>query len=384
MRVKEEVPDPNIFLRKPGDDHYTIRYDLPPSAIGKRRQKMEACPAWMGIKEVRAKLRAIEQAIYEGRYGDSENMTVSAYLDKWLRESCLNRLEPGTYASHKNYIDAYINPALGTRKLEKLRPLDIQAFYNQLRESGRRKSQGGLSAKTIKNIHGVLHSALAQATKWQILSRNPTDNVDLPRYYRVEAKATDAEGLGKLLDAIWESPWKIPILISLATGIRRGEVLALRWEDYDAERGTLLIRHAVKLVNGKVMEGDTKNHKIHAVLLPKSAKEELDAYRVERGNPKEGLIYPSYDGKVVNPRKLTDYFSGLAKTLDLGITLHGLRHTQVTLLIQEGVDLKTVSAIVDHATVAFTADRYGHVTPLMRQKAAGVFDEIIKNNKPKS
>lgn len=120
------------------------------------------------------------------------------------------------------------------------------------------------------------------------------------------------------------------------------------------------------------------------MLLPESAKMELDNYRKNLGRPTSGLIYPSSSGKAVNPRKLTDYFSGLAKNLELGITLHGLRHTQVTLLIQEGVDLKTVSKRVAHATVSFTADRYGHVTPTMQQKAAGVFDEIIKRGRPQS
>src|SRR5262249_1889634 len=151
-----------------------------------------------------------------------------------------------TFQEYEGYVRGQITPALGHHPLAKLQPLHIQGFYSQALQNGRKRGGGGLSAQTVLHLHRILHRALEQAVKWQLLARNPCDAVEPPRPERKEMKVLDATLTLRLLDAARGGRLHMPILLAVTTGMRRGEVLALRWEDVDLQAGTLSVRQSLE------------------------------------------------------------------------------------------------------------------------------------------
>lgn len=290
----------------------------------------------------------------------TDGQRLGEYLEEWLTHT-RGRLEPSTFAIYGMLVRAHLIPALGHYPLNRLAPLDIQRFYATLQEVGSNHNSASkpLSAKSIKNLHAILRKALAQAVRWELLARNPADAVELPRRTRPATKALTNEDLLRLMTAVERSGvWRIPLLIAIGTGMRRGELLALQWQDYDPEQRVLVVRRALSHVSTKriVVKG-TKTGRVRVVALNDSLVQVLNRHReTTKYNAPNHWICTHDNGEHLSPHSFTKYFTTLVRALNLDITLHGLRHTHATALLAAGIPVKVISERLGHASVVITQD----------------------------
>lgn len=368
---------------KRGETYY-IRYDEPRGADGRRKQKMLACKG-MNKRQAEQRLRDILTNLHNGAYIAPSSMTFSEYLHKWL-DFEKEKIAPQTHERYVEMAEKHIIPALGALKLDKIKPLAIQEYCSKALKSGRVDGKGGLAPKTVRNLHGMIHASLAQAVKWQLLSANPADAAEPPRAPRKEIRTANAEDIAKLWAAAANTKYRIPILIALATGMRRGEVVGVKWDDFDAGRKILMVRRSLTQTRRGVEEKETKTGRARVVMIPDSLITELQAHRKEQELRKsilgdeyvdEGWICADLHGERLSPKWLGNQFTRMAQSVGVGLTLHGLRHTQATTLIMAGVPVKVVSERLGHSTVTITQDIYAHVMPHMQQQAADVMEEVL-------
>lgn len=355
-----------------------IRYELPPGLDGKRRQRMESCGKGASEEDARLRLRDREQQRDQGIIVDCSNDSVSQYMAKWMQLGKLDR-SPSTHERYDQLLRLYILPVLGRQKLTKLRPMQIQSLLNTLRESGRRDGKtGGLAPKTVKHIHDLLRAALNQAVRWQILAINPATLVQPPKVPKPSIHVASPNDIARLLAAINDSYYRIPILIAMATGMRRGEVCALRFEDFDDQTRTLIVRRSFVQTKSGVTEKSTKTDRPRVILLPADLAEELAALRESRQASPEDWISLNATGGKLAPKSLDKAYRRIRRAVGVDVTLHGLRHTQATELILAGVPVKTVADRLGHSTVTVTQDIYAHVMPQHQQPAVDVVEKMLE------
>jgi integrase len=257
-------------------------------------------------------------------------------------------------------------------------------------KSGRLDGTGGLAPKTVRNIHGVIHASLSQAVRWQMIAVNAAAAVDPPKVSRREVTTASEGQIRNLIDVVNLSPYRMPVLVVVCTGMRRGEALGLKWEDFDEERRTLCVRRSISQVVGRVFPKEPKSGRSRVVVMPETLVRELVQHRQQQALNKtllgedykdDGWICASGDGSLITPNALGKGFMRLARAAQVKTTLHGLRHAQATQLIMAGVPAKVVSERLGHANTGITQDLYTHVLPHSQQQAADVMERLIA--KPK-
>lgn len=315
-----------------------------------------------------------------GLYVAPNNVTVEAWLLQWLDGPAKMRVTPKTLQEYRTWAEGRIIPALGRYKLEALTPPIIQAVWAALLTCERKdgKAGDGLSPKTIRNCHGILRAALATAVRHGVIARNPCDLVDLPRARKPEIRVLDANQITTLLNAARGTSLYLPILLAVTTGMRRGEVLALRWCDVDMEAGTLTIARSLEQTKAGQREKETKTGRVRKITMPALLIEGLKAHREETGRV-AGYVLCYENGKALSATGVTQRFTRFVRTLDLPpVTYHGLRHSCCTVLLGLGVPLPVVSDILGHADTAITARVYAHVLPQAHKEAADRMNDALK------
>jgi integrase len=281
-------------------------------------------------------------------------------------------------------------PYIGQVKLAKLSPMHIQGAYAEALKSGRKNGKGGLSSRTVLHYHRILSQALKQAVKWQILPRNPADAVEPPRPKHKEMLALDEDQTAILINHANGTALYMPILLAVTTGMRRGEVLALRWSDVDLDSGILSVTRTLE--KSRYGGLNFKQPKIQkgrrTISLPALAVDALRQHRVEQaelilrlgaGWNEGGLVCMKDAGDPINPNTLTSGFASFIRKADLPkIRFHDLRHTHATHLLKAGVHPKVAQERLGHATIAVTLDLYSHVMPGMQEDAAMKVDRVLK------
>ena len=283
-------------------------------------------------------------------------------------------------------------PALGARPLDRLTAGDIDLFYATLLTRGRKNNTGqtaGLAAKTVHNIHVMLNKALADAHRKGTVVRNVVALADAPSLKtgkRDDLKAWDAAQLSTFLDAISAHRLHPAFHLSSHTGMRRGEILGLRWGDLDLEAGRLSVRRALVSVAYEVELSDVKTGSGRRTIdIDDGTVDVLNAWRIERAEENRGIwpadqemVFTKPDGSWVHPDFFSQVFDRNVVKLDVPtISLHDLRHTHATLLLKAGVPVKVVSERLGHSNVAFTMNVYQHVLPGMQAEAAEIFAELL-------
>lgn len=339
-------------------------------------------------REVVQRMQELAVEINQGLYTMPSKLTVKDWLKIWVREY-LGDVKESTAYLYTRYTEQYIAPKLGNQKLEELTAPAIQAFYNDLmRPRGDKKP---LSAKTVKNIHGVLHKALQQAVLVGYLRANPVDACKPPRVTRKEMHPLDEKQIADFLVAIQDHPHEYLYKIVLFTGLREGEVLGLTWDCLDLERGTLLVKQQLRREQkkgGQYYFSSPKNGKtrtltlapsvLHLFRLQKARQDEFRALAAELWEDRN-LIFTNQAGGYLSYRTVYDCFKRVVSKIGAPATrFHDLRHTYATLAIKSGDDIKTVQENLGHATAAFTLDIYGHVTAGMRQASADRMEKAIQ------
>ena len=375
-------------IRQRGSKSWAIVLDLGRDADGKRRQKWHTVKG--SKKDAQRELARLLHEINTGAYVEPTRMTVSDYLDRWLEDYARSNVSPKTFERYEEIVRLHLKPSLGHHVLSKLQPLHIARYYSEALVSGRKDGKGGgLSAQSVLHHHRVLRAALHQAVKWLLLPRNPADAVNPPRPQHREMHALDERATAKLLGAAEDTRLALPVLLAVTTGLRRGEILGLRWRDVDFQGGILAVRQSLEQTRGGLTFKQPKTAKgRRVVVLPSLALEALRQHKAKQATVKLALG-PAYDdhdlvcarddGKPWPPDAFSTAFVGLVRKAGIARTrFHDLRHTHATQLLRQGVHPKIVSERLGHATVGITLDVYSHVLPGMQEEAAARTDAALR------
>jgi integrase len=348
-------------------------------------------------KEVVEKLKAAQIAQATGANLAVERISVAQFLDRWIDDVVSKRNKARTVDGYKQIIKDHLKPHLGRHQLDKLRPEHVQAMLNAL-------AAQGLKYNTLRNIRAALRRALNQAMRWQYVQRNVATLVDVPRYRHdtdddkgdeeqpspeFTIQPLDEEQARALLDVVAGHRLEALYRIALSLGLRRGEVLALRWSDIDFERATLRVTGLLQRLRGKLERGTTKTASsargidLPPVLLAQlkqrrtaQEREQRDAGQAWQDN---GLVFTTRLGTPIEPRNLIRHFKWVLKKAGLPETIrfHDLRHSCATLLIAQGVHPRVVMEILRHSQISTTMNTYAHVLPRLQRDATTKIEELI-------
>ncbi len=329
--------------------------------------------------EVKEKLKAaIEKSAV--RTVNTEHYTVGQWLDTWMENYAKLQVRASSYKTYQGFIDNHIKPTLGNVSLEKLAAMELQKLYKHLLESGRvecteaRNKPKGLSIKTVRNINQMISSALNCAVEQYLIPANPTKGCVLPKLERKEMKILPLESLGAFFEEARRSGVFELYYIDLATGLRRGELLGLKWSDIDLDKGIIHVRRQILRQNGKVIEAPLKTKNSY-----RSIAIGADAIKVLKGmEQKDEYVFPSPYGGPMSPDSVLHMLQRVLKRAGLErIRFHDLRHTFSVLALQNGVDVKTLSSMLGHYSAGFTLDTYAHVTSSMQKQAANAVGSFL-------
>ena len=369
----------NIRKRKDGrwEGRYTVGHD---PETGKAIIKNVLGKTQAEVKEKLKK--AIEKNVGID-YGRAKTYTVGNWLEVWYENYAKIKMRPSTYLTYHGYIENHIKPQLGKIPLNDLTTLNLQQFYKKLLAEGRveriesQKQPKGLSTKTVRNIHQIISSALKLAVEQRLIARNPADGCALPKVEHKEMKTLTADQLSAFFQEAKDSGVYELYYLDLATGLRRGELLGLKWTDVDLDRGVLKIQRAISRQNGKVVEAPLKTKNAYRTLpLSADAISVLKMQKCKVGNSE--WVFPSPTGGPMSPDSVLHMLHRVLKRAGLPkVRFHDLRHTFATLALQNGVDVKTVSGMLGHFSAGFTLDTYAHVTTSAKREAAKTMGNIL-------
>jgi integrase len=318
----------------------------------------------------------------DGIVYDDENLTVGEYLNSWLKGSVRGSVRQSTFDRYEIAVRVHIKPALGRVKLKKLSPAHVAGFYQD-------RLAAGSAPASVNKLHVTLRKALDQAVKWHMVPRNVAEAVKAPRPAPPEMRTLSAEETRKLIEVARGDKLGALYMLAVHTGMRQGELLALKWQDVDLENAKLSVRRTLTMSNGRILLGELKTKRSRRTIrLTDAAIQALhehlarqlegmerlgDAYR------DEGLIFASQVGTPINPTNLRRRsFAALLRRANLPkIRFHDLRHTCATLLLSRNVHPKYVQELLGHANIAITLDTYSHVIPGMGDHAMRAMEDVL-------
>jgi len=290
-------------------------------------------------------------------------------------------------------IKEHIIPALGKITLDQLKPIHIQNYYSEKLARGRKDGNGGLSARSVYHHHRVIHEALEYAVRWQVIAVNPAKAVAPPKPQRQLINVLTREEIHQLLEAAKGTKLYDPIFFAINTGMRRGEIFAVRWSDVDF-RGIISVKQTLQRIKGKglVFRHTTKTDGSRRTIavsnsvisMLKRIKKQQTENKIALGSEYQDhdLVFCNQDGTPINIDYFSREFGRLVRRKGLRhVRFHDLRHTHATLLLQQGEHPKVVSERLGHSTITITMDLYSHVMPNMQKKAAQKLDDFLFGDK---
>ena len=335
-------------------------------------------------KELTTKLRQNIDAFQGVELTEQSKMTLAQWLDEWLEKHMTGTVRPGTLEGYRKDMDNHVKPYLGEKLLIKLTSDDLRELYQLLLERGRklpRQNCGpGLAPATVRGIHTTLHHALKTAADGGLIPFNPAEKVTPPSVPNTPKRVLTHDQLEKFLCAIRFDPiWHDFFYTELTTGLRRGELCGLKWEDFDSDVGTLKVRRTIHARKGGTLEaGETKTYAgQRTILLPYSTTQLLKERKTAALTQ---WIFPDplRPERPVNPNSAYRRLKELLNQAELpSLRFHDLRHTFATHALASGVDAKTLSRILGHTKASFTLDTYTHVTGDMHRNAAEIVGNVI-------
>jgi len=369
----------HIIKRYKGSYTIVLNLGIDPSTAKRKQQ-------WVSVKgtkkEAEKRLSDLLHQLDTGTFMKPGKTTLAEYLERWLKDYAKPNLTPRSFERYESIIRVHLIPTLGGVPLTQLRPEHLQRNYTA-------KLNEGLSARSVRYYHVVLHVALKTAVQWGLLSRNPADAVTTPRVRRTEMQTWDEDEMARFLEAAGDTPYHALFYTALFTGMRRSELLALRWQDVDLMLGQVYVNRSLHhLKDGSYVFTEPKSTKSRrTIALPPSAtlllKEHQEKQGLERtmlGKPlTDGdLVFSHPEGKSFRPNTVSRAWAMLAARCGLKvIRFHDARHTHASLMLKQGVHPKIVQERLGHATIAITLDTYSHVAPGLQEAAAARFDNLV-------
>lgn len=351
---------------------WRIRWEeAPDPATGKRRQRNKG--GFRTRRDAEAALRDILGQMDRGEYVSPTKQALADFLLEWL-DAIRATVRPTTWESYGILVRAHVVPRIGAILLSELGPQHLNRLYADLLSAGRRDGKGGLSRRTVRYIHTVIRRALRDACRWGRLVRNVADLADPPAVPGTSMRVWDTMQLREFFDAMRGDRLFALWLLAGTTGMRRGELLGLRWEDVDLELGVARVRQTVVLVGNRpaFSEPKTKRGRRVVPLAPETVtalralRKAQNEERLRHGSRYQdsGLVFAHPDGRVISPRLLSDWFEHHVRAAGLPrIRLHDVRHSFATGALAAGVPLWAVADILGHASTAITDEVYRHEIP---------------------
>jgi len=376
-------------MRKRGKSNWEITIDIGRDAeTGKRLRHFETVK---GVKkDAQHRLAELLINIEQGTYiKQTRKLTVADWLLQWLHGYVASNLSPKTNESYQHELRHYIIPCLGGIRLNDLRPNHIQDYIAEALSGGRRRSAGGLSHRTVQHHYRILSKALDDAIRMGLLTVNPCKGVRPPRPARYDIPALGPDDLTKLMGTIRQSSYYLYYHTLLLTGLRRSELLALKWRDVDLDLACMYVAHSLhRLDDGSIIIKEPKTSSSRRpVDLPPSlalllrqhkADQEVERALLGQNFNEDDFVFSHADGSPLNPTTVTHTFSKVAKRAGLPyLRLHDLRHIHATMLLKAGTHPRIVQERLGHSSIATTLDIYSHTVPGMQKAAAERLDTLL-------
>jgi integrase len=391
------------YQTKTGETRWRIRWELPPDAAGKRRQGSRR--GFLRQSEAKRALNEILAELGGGSYVPADRVTVAEWLEgEWLParrpdsstsgRSRRQQLSLTAWSQYQSYVRAYVIPHIGSIALQELTGDDLHRLYDRLEVSGGKQGQG-LAAKTLVNLHGVLHKALGDAVRRGKVARNAADQVEAPGAERVQMRWWSVDQLRAFVQHVEGDRLYAAWLLFVTTGMRRGEVAGLAWDDLDLAEGRLTVRWQLGLIDGvPIFKPRPKSRAGRRTLaLDPATVEALEAHRRQQANEqadvgalwrpvqqdtfgttRTGLVFTWEDGSLINPERFTRWFKRHCQGAGLpAIRLHDVRHSYASAGLAKARgwhEVKVISERLGHANLAITLDTYAHVLPAADEATA--------------
>lgn len=367
-------------LRRRGKSSWSVVVPLGRDAQGRWKQKWHT--VYGTKRQAEAKLTELLSRPHE-QTTQSNDATVGAFLRAWLSDVAPMRASQTTLSRYGDIVNRVLTPKLGEIVLRCLTQGDVQSAYSDWQHSA--KNPKGVGSQTLTHYHRVFSLALKHAVRTGLIAKNPLDAVVPPRVQKFEPLIIDESTAQSILASIRGNRAFMPVLLAIATGLRRGEALALRWSDVDMKRGIVKVQRSAEEVNRQIhFKAPKSSSGRRSIPLPAFAIPALQEHCNEQGQLRKtiGDEYRDYDlvcclpdGSPILPSNFTTGFADALKARKLPpIRFHDLRHSHASWLLKAGVNVKAVSERLGHASAAFTLDRYGHVMPGLQDEAARKLD----------
>lgn len=371
-------------IKKRGKNSWSIVIDRGRDSEGKRRQ------TWITVhgRKGEAEDRLTEELnrLKGGMFVEPSKQTVSQYLESWLKHMDTQGKALRTLVDHRHQCRQHLIPALGDIQLQKLTAQEIEDCYADSLATGRLTGKGGLSARTVAGQHRIFKKALARAVKLRLISRNPCDDAEPPSPVDSKARALEDYEMSAVLRAAKGARVYGPIYLALSTGLRKGEILALKWKDIDGDN--LTVNGTVEQAAGHIAikQPKTKSSR-RTIALPQRASEELRKHRAAQneerlllgsGYQANDLVFPKVDGQIWAPTSFDGQHARTIREAGIGhVRFHWYRHTHASQLLKRGENIKVVSERLGHAKIGITLDTYGHLLKGMQESAAKTINDIL-------
>jgi integrase len=356
-------------IRPRGSGSWELKFDLGRDPLTGKRQSRYV--SFKGTKrEAQAELTRLLAETNIGTYVDPSKVALAEFLDRWARDWVPANVSPKTGERYRQLLDNQVKPHIGALPIQKLRPVHLSELYAKLlREGG--VDGGPLAARSVGHTHRCLRRALGHATQWGIITTNPAAVVSPPKVQDKEIEIIREDEIRVVLDKL-KGHLRTIATLALATGMRRGELLALRWIDVDLDGGTLRVERSLEQTRaGLRFKAPKTRHGRRSISIPQQEQ------RLALGLGKAELVFPMIDGEPRKPNALTNEWIIATTAIGRRISLHALRHTHASSLIAAGIDILTISRRLGHAKPAVTLNVYGHLYASTDDRAAQVIEAMF-------
>lgn len=364
-------------INSKGKTIYDVYYRCFDPSIGKKKQFCKR--GFKTQREAKEYLNQIQNSSINGTFIKENKITFKEYAEEWLSIYAEPHLQETTIESYKNQLNMHIYPFLGGLQLKQLTPIHLDKFYKEKLKNGRLNTEGGLSNRSVLYLHRIIHEILEHAVKKQIIPINISNNATPPKAVRYEAEVLTLAEVKLMFEKLKGNEIELPVKLAAYLGLRRGEVLGLTWNNIDFNNKTITItQQVVQVNNSPVITTPKTDGSKRTIFLPDILISNLKEYKTKNTsklfkNKDLNLIFCNEDGSPLKPINFYNkYKNFLSKNGIKKIRFHDLRHTCATMLLQQGVDIKTISDILGHSTIKITADTYTHVLDEGKKRATDI------------
>jgi integrase len=370
-------------LRERSPGRWAIIIDDPNSGTRKRR--------WHSFKgskrQAQVECARLISEMQNGSYLAPDKTTFAEFAERWLTHM-KSQVSPKSYARYGELLRKNVVPLIGAVVLTKLKPAIISEAYGKALESGRRDGTGGLSPRTVGHMHRVLRQALGDAVKWEMLNRNPADAVNPPKVERTLMQTYDLDQTAELIDAMRGTRLLVPTMLAVLCGLRRGEVVALKWRNVNLAAARLAVVESAEQVGTNIRYKSPKSGNGRQLVMSARLTDELRSHRLRQAEEllrvgvkltDDTFVVAQVDGSPIQPDTLTQDWSRKIEKTGLPVyRFHDLRHAHASHMLANGIHPKVASERLGHSKIGITLDLYSHVLPSMQEDAAERVDEALQ------